>query len=162
MKGITTIAALPSGSGCAAALPAEVGEAKPVLMGVDMASGPDTSVINIIAKELALAFAKKVDREIMAQFKPFSTITPINPASVVPPCGQCKHWKGRGRCEGEAQFHDFSCMVPKTFSPDDVITSDDTGLWLLPDIDADLLDTSPGSTAAFAAMAAACMGEKGD
>ncbi|MGJ7512359.1 hypothetical protein [Variovorax sp. GT1P44] len=28
MKGITTIAAMPSGAGCAAALPAEVGEAK--------------------------------------------------------------------------------------------------------------------------------------
>lgn len=80
MNQLTTIASLPSGAGCLSALPAEVGEAKPVLMGVDMASGPDTSVINIIARELALAFAKKVDREIMAQFKPFSTITPLLPA----------------------------------------------------------------------------------
>jgi hypothetical protein len=29
MKGITTIAAIPSGAGCLSALPAEVGEAKP-------------------------------------------------------------------------------------------------------------------------------------
>jgi len=45
MKGITTIAALPSGAGQAAHLKAEVGEAKPVIFGVDLASGPDTCVI---------------------------------------------------------------------------------------------------------------------
>lgn len=116
MKGITTIAALPSGAGQAAHLPAEVGEAKakpPVWMGVDMANGPDTSFIGIVARELALAFAKKVDREIMAQFKPFSTVTVIGSEAPAVPC--CTSWGGVANFGKSPEF---------------------------PAIDADMLDTS--------------------
>jgi hypothetical protein len=69
VKGITTIAALPNGAGQAAHLKAEVGEAKPVLAGIDYASGgPDTTVIRIITQALTKAMVKQIDREMMALF----------------------------------------------------------------------------------------------
>jgi hypothetical protein len=69
MKGITTLAALPSGAGQAAALPAEVGEAKPegvkgvkipegaTLMIFDLGIGPDQCVTRTFtAGEIAKHF----------------------------------------------------------------------------------------------------------
>jgi hypothetical protein len=64
MKGITTIAALPSGAGQAAALPAEVGEAKPDLsLSDDIGVAWRAILARVLAGEISAKEAERLTEE---------------------------------------------------------------------------------------------------